>query len=91
MVADEGVAVSLTLLGSGSSAGRVRDFSLAGTDSVELSRPTEKEVGILVESSGGTGAGVGERGGGVSRPMLPKITFWFAVGRSCTGAEEDLF
>ena len=95
MVADVGEAASSILLDSGSSVsrrpeGRVRDFNLAGTGSVELSRPTEKDVGVLVESSGGTGAGVGEGGGGVSRPILPKMTFWF-VGRSCTGAEEDLF
>ena len=96
MIADVGVAASSILLDSGSSGsrrpeGRVRDFNLAGTGSVGSSRPTEKEVGILVGSSGGTTAGVGDRGGGVSRPMLPKMTFWFVVGRSCTGAEENLF
>lgn len=80
MVVDVGVAASRVLLDSGSSGsrrpeGRVRDFSLAGTGSAESSRPTEKEVGVLVGGSGGNSAGVGERGGGVSRPMLPKMTF----------------
>jgi hypothetical protein len=96
VVADVGVAASSILHDSGSSASRrpeerVRDFSRVGTGSVESSRPTEKEVGVLIGSSSRTGAGVGERGGGVSRPMLPKMTFWFVAGRSCTGAEEDLF
>ena len=74
MVADVGVAASSILLDPGSSASRrrVRDFNLAGTGSV---RPTEKDVGVLVGSSGGTSAGVGEGGVGVSRPMLPKMTF----------------
>jgi hypothetical protein len=78
-------AASSILLESGSSGpeGRVRDFSRAGTGSFESSRPTEKEVGVLAGSSWA--------GGGVSRPMLPKMTFWFVVGRSCAGGEEDLF
>jgi hypothetical protein len=81
-------AASSIPLESGSSAsrrpeGRVRDFNRAGTGSFESSRPTEKEVGVLAGSSGAV-----ERGGGVSRPMLPKMTFWFVVGRSCAG---DLF
>jgi hypothetical protein len=71
------VAESSILLESGSSGpdGRVRNFSRAGTGSFESSRPNEKEVGVLAESSG-----AGERGGGESRPMLPKMTFWFVVG-----------
>ena len=94
MVADVGEAASSILLDSGSSVSRrpeerVRDFNLAGTGSVESSRPTEKEVGVFVGSSGGTSAGVGEGGGGVSRPILPKMTFWF-VGGSYTET-EDLF
>ena len=28
---------------------------------------------------------------GVSRPMLPKMTFWSVIGRTCTSVEEDLF
>jgi hypothetical protein len=55
------------------------------TGSVEWSRPTEK-VGVFVGSCGGTNsAGAGERGGGVSRPMLPKMTFWLVEGRSSAG------
>ena len=73
-VADVGVAASSILLDPDSSASRrrVRGFNLAGTGSV---RPTEKQVGVFVGSSGGISAGVGEGGGGVSRPMLPKTTF----------------
>jgi hypothetical protein len=71
-----GVPLVSVLLDPGSSASRrrVRGFNLGGTGSV---RPTEKEVGVFVASSGGTSAGVGEGGGGVStqRPMLPKTTF----------------
>ena len=87
VVADVGAAASSSLVESGSSASRrrVRDFKRAGTGSFESSRPTEKEVGVFVGSSGGTRAGAGERGEGVSRPMLPKMTFWFVEG----GGEED--
>lgn len=88
VVADVGVVEWLVPVDSGSSVsrrpeGRVRDFSLAGTCSFESSKPTEK-VGVLVVISGCTSAGCGERGGGVSKSMLPKMTFWFA-GRSYAG------
>ena len=53
----------------------VQDFNLAGTGLVELSRPTEKEVGVFVGSFGGTSTRVREGGGGVSRLILPKMTF----------------
>lgn len=76
VVAEVIVAGWLVLHDSGSSVteGRVRDFNLAGTGSSELSKPTEK-VGVLVWISGYASAGVGERGGGVSKPILPKMTF----------------
>ena len=39
-------------------------------------------------SFGGTSTRVGEGGGGVSRLILPKMTFWF-VGRSCKACFKD--